>query len=78
MGFCFSTDFLQWRFLAFASKNAPGYGGPTVADQSHIVDLELENLRVQIERERDRDRESALIEKLFEMLSEQQQEEDAA
>jgi hypothetical protein len=23
VGFSFSTDFLQWRFLAFASKNAP-------------------------------------------------------
>jgi hypothetical protein len=49
-----------------------------VADQWHIVDLELEGLRAQIERERDRGRESALIEKLFELLSEQQQEEDAA
>jgi hypothetical protein len=49
-----------------------------VADQSQFGDLELEGLRAQIERERDRDRQSALIEKLFELLSEQPEEENAA
>jgi hypothetical protein len=58
--------------------NAAAYAGPTVADPSDIAEPELDDLCAQIERERDRDRESALIEKLFELLSVQQQEEHAA